>query len=776
MSWVLLQNTLILGLGVSVLAAVAATSVLIFSLALPRSMAEVVSVVSAGCLLLPQFLAISIWMEFWGGAGVGAGAEGWLYSLPGAILLLSSLLWPIPFFFLLMRRDAILRASLGVDPFVSGYEFVFLIWQQVRVPLFWGSLFVFALAVNNLSVPGLLQVRVIAEEILVRFNTELNLAAVSQLAWPLAGVALCLCWHAGSWEWSWEPNVFRVSDVAFRQRMGLGWGALFLLLGTLVLVVSFGLPLAYLVLSPSTWTDLIPAFLASSRAIWFSFLFAALTASVVLGAGGLLVQVRWSRYSWVLFVVPGTLLGAYFAVADNALYSLGVNLGILAIVLALSLRFLGLGVSGVGLALKGVDSGLVALSRLEGQTPVDRFRLCVWPQAGGSLLAVWWLIYLFCVWEVEVLIFLIPPGIETVGLRIFNLLHYGHNSQVNASCLLLILLGLAPALCWSLARAGRLIYQSRRLTLCCCGALVLSSGGCGSREREAPQMESRFFDMVMSVGFKGTGVGQFNKPRSVAVSGEGEVFAVDMTGRVQRFDRNGKYISFWQMPETERGRPKGMGIDGSGQVIVVEPHYARVNHFTSEGDLVHQWGDRGTSAGQLAFPRSVCVHSSGDLIISEFQQVERLQRFEGEGGALVWSLEGAGRGLGEFNRAEGMGIDSEDRLYVADSCNHRIQVFNEEGDPVAEYGKAGDGLGDLSYPYDVKVDGEGFQFVCEFGNSRIQVFDPAFQPVEIIGGPGSRLGEFSNPWAMAMDSEGNLWVADSGNHRLQKLVRRKVEP
>ena len=117
-------------------------------------------------------------------------------------------------------------------------------------------------------------------------------------------------------------------------------------------------------------------------------------------------------------------------------------------------------------------------------------------------------------------------------------------------------------------------------------------------------------------------------------------------------------------------------------------------------------------------------------------------------------------------------MDSQDRLYVADSCNHRIQIFSSDGKFIRQYGRAGSGLGELSYPYDIAVDARGYQFVCEFGNSRIQIFDPNCQPVEIIGGPGAAPGRFANPWGVALDSHGNLYVADALNHRIQKLVRR----
>jgi DNA-binding beta-propeller fold protein YncE len=210
---------------------------------------------------------------------------------------------------------------------------------------------------------------------------------------------------------------------------------------------------------------------------------------------------------------------------------------------------------------------------------------------------------------------------------------------------------------------------------------------------------------------------------------------------------------------------------------VGEPHYQRVNHFTTDGKLLRQWGVAGTNAGQLTFPRSEAVNSRGELLLSEYTTVERVQVFrsraEGAGSLdLIRTFGQPGTGEAEFNRAEGICVDGQDRIFVADSCNHRIQIFSPDGKFIRQYGRAGSGLGELSYPYDIKVDASGNQFVCEFGNSRIQVFDANCQPVEIIGGPGGAPGRFANPWSVALDSHGSLYVADSQNHRVQKLVRR----
>ncbi|MCI0745763.1 MAG: hypothetical protein L0Y58_10200 [Verrucomicrobia subdivision 3 bacterium] len=279
------------------------------------------------------------------------------------------------------------------------------------------------------------------------------------------------------------------------------------------------------------------------------------------------------------------------------------------------------------------------------------------------------------------------------------------------------------------------------------------------------------------IGGRGTGVGEFNKPRSLAVDRDDNLYVVDMTGRVQKFSWDGRYLAVWQMPQTDKGKPKGMCCDSEGNIVVLEPHYSRVNHHAPDGRLVRQWGTHGTNDGQLAFPRAVAVGGNGVVFVSEYGLRDRVQMFSTEESRWLGTIGESGdlspHGKVEFDRPEGLAVDSQGRLFVADSCRHRIQIFSADGEWLASYGSAGVANGELSYPYDVRVDNQGFQFVCEFGNSRIQVFDSANRPVEIIGRAGSAPGEFSNPWSIALDSHGNLYVADANNHRVQKLVRRK---
>jgi DNA-binding beta-propeller fold protein YncE/ABC-type molybdate transport system permease subunit len=476
---------------------------------------------------------------------------------------------------------------------------------------------------------------------------------------------------------------------------------------------------------------------------------------------------------WLPFLVPGVLLGiAIIAVFNRPIFSvLYQHAGI--VILAFGIRYLAFGWNGVAHAMRGVDKDQTDAARLSGASRWQLLRHIHWPQISPQIAALWYITFLLCLWDVESIVLIVPPAGETLALRIFNLLHYGRNQQVDALCLALLALAVAPLPLWQMGKwiAGR---GMRNACLALAGGTILIAG-CSQQGMQERPLESKLFSRAVVMGTRGAGVGEFNKPRSVAVDRKDNFYVVDMTGRVQKFSPDGRFILQWQMPQTDLGKAKGMCLDPDGNIIVVEPHYQRVNHFTPEGKLVTQWGHRGTNEGEFIMPRSVAVNSHGDLLLTELTEfgIDRVQEFAGRDKKLLRVFGHTGEGNGEFNRPEGICVDAQDRIYVADSCNHRIQIFSPDGKWLRSHGKAGSGVGQLSYPYDIQVDKQGRQYVCEFGNSRIQVFDANDRSLEIIGGAGGEPGQFSNPWSMAFDAEGDLYVTDSQNHRVQKLIRRR---
>lgn len=774
MNWTLLQNSLLVS-GLTTL----------LSVALGFMAALWLAGLSAGwrarwlalaiiALSLPPFLVTNCWLHYLGHTGVW---HHWLplnlYTLGGTVWVLALLTWPITLLAVLGAWQRLEPSQLESDLCVTGGVLVRgLLLPLARGALAQAAVLTFVLALNNFAVPAILQVKVFPAEVWVLFNTTFNSLAALQLSWPLVLMPLLLlAWFRRQGEVAWPRVEGPVPAKLFRQQLGKGW-FWFCGVGTVLLsLLAVGLPLVQLASTRRTWSELPGALAAGQSAVWNSFSLAVVVATLCIFLG--LVSWRWpvGLVLWVPFLVPGVLLGiGLIAVFNRPLFAAFYqHAGI--VILALGIRYLAFGWNGVARSLRTVDRDLTDAARLGGASRWQMLRQVHWPQISPQVAVAWYIIFLLCLWDVESMVLIVPPGGETLALRVFNLLHYGHNAQVNSLCLALLALAVAPLLLW---RSAKLLagWKRRGVALVVVSTALLMTS-CSVDDARQKSLDSKIFSRVEVIGTRGVGVGEFNKPRSLAVDREDNLYVVDMTGRVQKFAPDGHFLLLWQMPQTDLGKPKGMGCDRNGNIIVIEPHYQRINIFSPQGKLLEQWGEHGTNAGQLIMPRAVAINSHGNFLIPEYTVVDRVQEFSAKEKKLLQLIGRSGIENGEFNRPEGIDVDAADRLYVADSCNHRIQVFSPEGKWLRSYGKAGHGVGELSYPYDVRVDRAGRQYVCEFENSRIQIFDTNGQSLEIIGQPGTAPGEFSNPYGIALDSQGNLYVADSQNHRVQKFLRRK---
>lgn len=803
MTWPLFQNTLLVGAGTTLLAMCMGGVVALVLAAAGRLLRNTLLGLSVITLALPPFLITSTWMHYLGSAGVWS---AWfpvdLFSPAGVILLLSLWLWPVTAIAVWSAWQRLEPVQFDAEPDLRGFAlFRFLLLPVARGALVVGGLITLVLAANNLTVPALLQVNVYPAKVWLSFSStfwvgpdgRFDWLKAASLSWPLILLPLLLLVTLRKRAFPWPALHTGVTASAFRKAISPVW--LFAAgLATLPLVLlSVGLPVWQLAGTAQAWIQLPTVLAAGKAAVLNSVGMSALAAGgcVVLAlAVGVFGRVGTGMKCprlfrafplgtllWLPFLVPGVLIGIMLIQLLNrpATGWFHQSLGI--VLLALVIRYVAIGWGIIRHALHSADPDLADAARLDGASAWQVFRHVQWPQVAPQLAAAWCIVFLLCLWDVETLVLIIPPGGETLALRVFNLLHYGHTAHVNALCLVLLATAVTPLLF-----AAVLVNARRRLRGFLAAAMILSVlallAGCAPMlaSNEA-LVDSRIFDRVQVIATRGVAPGQVNKPRSVTVDLEDNLFVLDFTGRVQKFSPDGRFLLFWQMPETERGNPKGLSVDHDGNIIVVEPHYSRVNLFTPGGQLLMQWGVKGTNDGEFSFPRAAVVNSQQEWFLSEFGVVDRVQKFAFEPGQpghlrFLQSSGHGGNGPGEFNRAEGLFVDAGDRVLVADAVNHRIQVLDRHGRFLHQFGHAGTAAGQLSYPYDICVDGAGRHYVCEFGNSRIQVFDAAGHSIEILGGPGARPGFFNNPWGVALDSQGNLYVADSQNHRVQKFLRK----
>ena len=150
--------------------------------------------------------------------------------------------------------------------------------------------------------------------------------------------------------------------------------------------------------------------------------------------------------------------------------------------------------------------------------------------------------------------------------------------------------------------------------------------------------------------------------------------------------------------------PHGIHVDADGNVWITDTMRNlegtkghQVIKFSPEGEVLltlGQAGVRGSEPGVLNEPCDVATAPNGDIFVSDGHSGQNANRPEGSTGRIVkFSPKGEyimewgeiGDGPGQFRTPHGIAFDSRGRLFVADRGNHRIQIFDQDGNHLDSY-------------------------------------------------------------------------------------------
>lgn len=207
-------------------------------------------------------------------------------------------------------------------------------------------------------------------------------------------------------------------------------------------------------------------------------------------------------------------------------------------------------------------------------------------------------------------------------------------------------------------------------------------------------------------------------------------------------------------------------IDGAGPLeplhIPLKDPTAR--DYNGEPSVIppgKSWGGPGAGPGEFAEPRGLATDARGSLYVADTKN-NRVQVFDG-GGQFVRQFGTKGAGPSEFNEPCGIAVDAQGDLWIADTWNARIVHASADGRFLGVIGSTENGF----FGPRAVVVSKSFVYVADTGNKRIVRFDRDGKRLNDFGGDGSGPGQLIEPVGLATDSAGNLFVADTGNHRIQ---------
>ena len=457
MNWPLLPNSFLVAGASTLLALVIGLAVAVALTASHGWLRRILAGLAIAVLALPAFLVTNCWIDLLGANG------RWhsllpvnIFSLTGVILILSLLLWPVPAFGIFSAWQKLEKEQFEIDAALRGLGlFRFLLWPAARSALVITAAITFTLALNNFAVPSVLQVKTFPAEVWVQFNTKLDATSAWQMSWPTLLVPLAILLALRRVEVPWPRESAGDIAPAFLRQLGFSSLMASAVACALALLLSLAVPVAQLVGTARTWSEFGPAFTAGRPAIANSLSYAASAAVLTVLLGAATVRARGLGWLWILFLAPGLLLGIAMITLFNHPGFEFFSRTAAIVVFVLALRHVALARSLTRSAYQALDQHLIDSARLDGARGTNLFQRIILPQIAPSLAMAAYLVYVLCLWDVETILLVIPPGGETLALRIFNLLHYGHNAHVNALCLLLLLLALAPLIAYGSWKAVR---------------------------------------------------------------------------------------------------------------------------------------------------------------------------------------------------------------------------------------------------------------------------------------------------------------------------------
>jgi len=281
-----------------------------------------------------------------------------------------------------------------------------------------------------------------------------------------------------------------------------------------------------------------------------------------------------------------------------------------------------------------------------------------------------------------------------------------------------------------------------------------------------------FVGFMKQWGSPGSGNGQFNKPAKIAISTDNDyVYVADSSNhRIQVFDQNGNFQFSWGSYGSGNGQfssPYDLDIFGN-KVYITEMNNHRIQVFDLNGQYLNQWGSYGLGNGQFRYPLGIAINNNNGYVYVADLYNDRIQVFD-QNGNFQFSWGSSGSGNGQFKYPQGISV-SNGRVYVTESggsdANQRVQVFDaSNGNFIFSWGYRGTGNGQFDAPQGIFV-ANNKVYVADTGNNRIQQFDANGTFINKWGSYGTEEGEFDSPTDISFYLD-RVYVADRLNSRIQ---------
>ena len=231
------------------------------------------------------------------------------------------------------------------------------------------------------------------------------------------------------------------------------------------------------------------------------------------------------------------------------------------------------------------------------------------------------------------------------------------------------------------------------------------------------------------------------------------------------FDRDGRFLNSWG--EGIFKAAHGIHMERNKHIYLVDYGDHTVRKFTLDGKLEMTLGTegvKGLDGDPFDRPTDVALSSSGEIYVSDGYGNSRVHKYSPEGKLLMsWGV--PGKDVAQFDLPHGIFVDTQDRVYVADRQNHRIQIFTPQWEFITQWTG-------FQQPNTLFIDRDDNVYVPELQH-RMSILNLDGDLLARWGEePGREPGMFLAPHTACTDSRGDLYVGEVlEGKRIQKFAR-----
>ncbi len=292
-------------------------------------------------------------------------------------------------------------------------------------------------------------------------------------------------------------------------------------------------------------------------------------------------------------------------------------------------------------------------------------------------------------------------------------------------------------------------------------------------EKKKEQKKQSWMERVAGVT---TGETPDNKPRwqllvpsGVAVDSKGKVYIADSKVRAIFIvdTETGDYEMIKNGSDARFQWMTGLAIDDSDRLFIADSGMKRILIMDSkrkpEGQITKGLQDPGGLAIDNENRILYVTDAEQDLVLAyNADPPYQLIRKIGKEGTKHTS-----RVPGEFAKPTYCAVDQDGNLYVSDTWNDRIEIFDADGNFIRTFGKAGDGPGYFARPKGIAIDSDGHVWVADAMQDRVQVYTPEGRLLIWMGGHGQLPGMFQSINALAIDKNNRVFTSEQFPGRVQ---------